>query len=244
MAVQGDEKAARLRTMPFLAVLGEEDLDGVLRLATERVYRRSQTIFTEGDSVEAVFFIVSGLVKVFTVTEDGREQLLHLLGPGEFFPHVGFLEGGRYPANAVAMEESRLSLLRRADLVQLLRGNGDLALRMMSAMIRRIAELHQRVKDLSHRDVRERVVRMLLHLAKEHGRPEPDGVHLRITLTHQDLAGMVGAARESVTRILAELRQEGLVAVDEGGLVLKDKMCDCWSISTGGRCPFTAGSRG
>lgn len=218
------DKAARLRVIPFLAELDQEDLARVLPLFNERLYQRYQTVFSEGDAIEAVYFLVSGLVKVFTVTGDGHEQLLTLLRPGDFFPHIGFLEGGCYPATAQAMEDSRLGLLRRQDLVELLRHNGDLALRIMATLTHRIADLQQRVKDLSHHDLRSRVIRTLLRLAEKHGRPDPSGINLGVALTHQDLAGLVGAARESVTRVLTELRQEGLLAVEEGCLVLVDKV--------------------
>lgn len=213
-----------LRAIPLFEGLDAAELAAVAALVSERSRARNAVVFHEGDPVENIFFIVSGLVKVFTLTDDGREQTINLLRPGEFFPHVGFLEGGRAPATAVALEESRLAAIRRTDLLDLVARDGRIAAGMLKAMGRRITALQHRVKDLAHRDLHARVALTLLRLAEEHGTPCPTGATaLGLHLTHQELANLIGAARESVSRALADLRREGALFADPQGHMVIDR---------------------
>lgn len=212
------EQAARI---PLFAGLAPAELAAVASLLAERSYPRQAVIFHEGDPVEAVYFLQEGLVKVSTVTDDGREQTLSLLRPGDFFPHVGFLEGGSYPATAVALTDSRLARLGRAELMRLLEENGRLAVRMLQDLARRLTNLQRRLRHLAHRNLHARLSLALLHLAEEHGAPLPDGaVLLTLPITHQELANLIGAARESVSRALGDLRQAGAVASDPQGRLI------------------------
>lgn len=206
-----------LRTIPLFAGLGEEQRARLAALAVRRSLPRGTVIFREGDPVEAVYFLESGLVKVYSLTAEGEEQIINILRPGDFFPHLGFLEGGSYPATAEAISPARLVTVRRAALLDLVRRDGDFAVAMLAAMGRRIAVLQHRVRDLSHRDLRGRLARVLLRLADEHGVATPAGTRLDLPLSHRELANLVGAARESVSRALAEFRREGLVAGDASG---------------------------
>lgn len=217
-------KPESLRAIPLFEGLDAAELAAVAALVGERRCERNAVIFHEGDPVETIFFIVSGLVKVFTLTDDGREQTINLLRPGEFFPHVGFLEGGRTPATAVALEESRLAAIRRTELLDLVARDGRIAVAMLKAMGRRITALQRRVKDLAHRDLPARVALTLLRLAEEHGTPRPTGATaLGLHLTHQELANLIGAARESVSRALGDLRREGALFVDPQGHMVIDR---------------------
>lgn len=221
-------RAERVRQLSLFADLNDEELAPVLAAMHERTLPRGHVIFHEGTPVEAVYFLDAGRVKVSSLTDDGREQILSILRPGEFFPHVGFLDAGPYPGTAVTMEESQVVVLRRSDLLSLLRQNGELALRMMGALAARVASMQQRVKDLTHRHLKERLAFALLRLAEEHGTPAPGavpapGVRLGVHLTHEELANMVGAARESVSRCLSEWKAQGLLNQDATGHLILDR---------------------
>ncbi len=212
-----------LKRITLFAGLGEDQISRLAPLVARRGVPKSGVIFREGDPVEAVYFLESGLVKVYSLTADGEEQIINILRPGDFFPHLGFLEGGTYPATAEALTDSRLMGIRRTDLLDLVRHDGDFAVAMLAAMGRRIAMLQQRVRDLSHRDLRGRLARALLRLADEHGVATPAGTRLDLPLSHRELANLVGAARESVSRTLAEFRREGLVTTDPGGRLVVNR---------------------
>lgn len=213
-----------LKKIPLFSSLDEKTLHCLAPLVSERRFGKNQVIFSEGDPVEAIYFMKTGLVKVFIITPDGKEQTINILQPGDFFPHMGFLEGGQYPATAQTLEETSLAIIRRNALMDLLRENCDLTLNILLATAERVSTLQKRYRDLLQRDLRARICRALLWLAESHGRQSPEGMKLSIHLTHQELANLVGAARESVSRTMSDFKKEGLIGInEEGALVIKDK---------------------
>ncbi len=213
-----------LREIPLLSAVDDKTLECLLPLVSDRKYEKNQVIFLEGDPVEAIYFLKSGLVKVFILTPDGKEQTINILQAGDFFPHMGYLEGGDYPATAQTLCDSRLAIIRRADLLSLLQRNCGLTLKILLATAERMTTLQKRYKDLLQRDLIARVGRALLWLAESHGVPSPEGIRLNIHLTHQELANLVGAARESVSRIMSDFKKDELIGINkEGALILKDK---------------------
>lgn len=213
-----------LKKVPLFASLDEKTLNCLVPLVSERKYPKNHVIFSEGDPVEAIYFLKTGLVKVFIITPDGKEQTINILQPGDFFPHMGFLEGGQYPATAQTLEDTSLAVIRRDALMDLLRKNCELTLNMLLATAERVSTLQKRYRDLLQRDLRARIGRALLWLAESHGKPSQEGIKLSIHLTHQELANLVGAARESVSRTMSDFKKEGLISInEEGALVIKDK---------------------
>lgn len=205
----------------------EEELAAIAGLMRPRHYRRGMYVFLEGEPVEAVYFVESGSVKAFTTDAEGREHILSILGPGDFFPHVGFLDGGPAPGTAQALEEAALWVVERREFYRLLTERPGLAVRMVAVLSGRIRRLQAQVRELATRSVHQRVAEALLRLADQHGTPHPlpgapRAVWLAIRLSHQELAGLVGTARETVSRSLSELRRAGLLATERGHLVLVD----------------------
>lgn len=217
-------RTALLRTIPVFGTLADEDLAHISSLTREKTYGRGEQIFTEGERIQAIYFILSGMVKVFTLTPDGREQTLNLLRPGDFFPLMGFAPGGRYPANAQALEDCRTLIIRQDDLLQALGENRELCLQVLAVMACQFTLLQQRLRDMSQRYLRARVGRALLWLAESHGEPTAEGIRLNLHLTHQDISNLVGAARESVSRAMGDLKRDGLIGIAaNGALVIRDK---------------------
>ncbi len=219
----GQGTRAVLQRLPLFAALGEEELARLAPAVRRRSLPRGHVVFREGEPVTAIHFLAAGRVKITALTADGREQTLTILQPGDFFPHLGFLGGGSYPATAAALDDCAVVTVERGALLELLRHNGDLALAMLLNMARRLDDLQQRVRELAERDLRVRVARALLHLLDRHGRSEPGRTRLDLRLTHQELASLTGTARESVSRTLATLRREGVLETDPGTLLVRDR---------------------
>lgn len=207
-----------LRKLPLFALFSEADLQRVAAILRERQVRRGQVIFNQGDSLDSVYLVLEGLVKVVMVTEDGLEQVMNILSVGDIFPHVGFLEGGVYPATAIALEDTHLGLLLRADLLALVRENGDLAVGLLEMLGATIRTLQERISDLALRGLQARLAAALWRLARRN-QANP-GEAVTIGLTHQELSSLVGASRESVSRAISSLRKAGLVETAPSGLRL------------------------
>lgn len=242
----GTDAVAYLKRFPLFADLEEKDLQQIAPLALERHYRGDMFVLVEGEPVDAVFFLRDGTVKATRSSPDGREQIISVLGVGDFFPHVGLLDGGPAPATVRTLSDVDLSVIRRADFVGLLRQNGDIALRVMAALEQRIRMLQNQVLDLGLKTVPARLASVLLELAMksaaagavagdqvrktgeklsekagdgQSGKPE-ERLILNVHLSQQELANMVGATRETVSRVLADFRRSGVIALEKDGSIV------------------------
>ncbi|MGE5589605.1 MAG: Crp/Fnr family transcriptional regulator [Bacillota bacterium] len=218
----GNPRAAleALRKVPLFALFSDQDLERVIPILHDRRVEKGRVIFNQGGELDTVYVIFSGRVKVVMVTEDGLEQVMNILSAGDIFPHVGLLEGGSYPATALALEDTHLAGLRRSDLLALVRHHGDLAVQLLMMLGETIRTLQDRIRDLSLRSLQGRLAATLWRLAKQ-GQAGP-GLPVTIGLTHQELSSLVGASRESVSRALSALRREGVVETGAGELRLPD----------------------
>lgn len=220
MSSQSEAALAALRNLPLFALFSDQDLERVVPILHERHIERGQVVFNQGDDLDAIYMIFAGRIKTQVVTEDGLEQVMNVLSTGDIFPHVGFLEGGHYPATAVALEDTHLGYLRQADVLALVRHNGDLAVQLLVILGDTIRTLQERIRDLALRSLQSRLAATLWRLAKQsEARP---GEPVTIGLTHQDLSSLVGASREGVSRAISILRREGLVETGPRGLRLPD----------------------
>lgn len=174
-------------------------LQRVLSVAQWRRYRRGDVLFHEGSPVTSVFLLNNGRVKIYTVTDDGREQLLHLLAAGAVFPRVGLFVAGEHPATAVMDQEGVVGTIQREAVLELARTDGEMAVALLGMMEGVVRYLQERIRTLALQDVKSRVLQLLMRTT-ETGRD----------LTHQEIAGFVGAARETVSRAIADLRRQGI----------------------------------
>lgn len=211
-----------LRDQPLFSELNEEELKHMVDITLYRSYPRKHYIFMEGDEREATFFILEGTVKIFKVDESGNEQVINLLQKGEMFPHVGFFDKTPYPATAEAIENTEIFVIRIDDFDRLLLEKPEITLKVMKIMGQKISMLQQRVQELISQDILHRVVRTLLRLAKESGQFNGSEVRINMPLTNQDFANMVGSTRETINRVLRQLKKEALLEADRHGILIYD----------------------
>lgn len=213
---------AYLRKIPLFSCLDDQQLAEVDRLIMERTYQRGRIIFVEGEPGEAVFFLKSGRIKISKQAEDGREQILHFIHPGEVFAEVVLFDGGPYPATAEAVEDSRIGLIRNSEMERITLDNPGIALGMLKIMARRLRMAQKQINELALMDTSRRMASTLLFLAAEQGVPCEGGVAIDMSLTNQDLANMIGTSRETANRILSDLRRQKAITVDKKQIVITD----------------------
>ena len=173
-------------------------------------------ICLEGEAAEALYFIASGVVKVFKTSADGKEQILTIARPGESFCDVPMFNGGLNPAGAQAMGPVLLYGMGKNDLDVILRSYPQVALNIIKVMAKRMRHLVSLVEDLSFRHVIGRVARILLEYAG-------DGTAPGTRLTQRDMAAMAGTAREVVSRSLKTLEEEGVITMERHRIVITNK---------------------
>ncbi len=210
----------QLKGIGFFAGLSEPDLEAIAQRMFEQSFRRGDTILMEDDPPEAIYFVASGAVKSFKTSIEGKEQILCLLRTGESFNDVPVLDGRPNLASAVAMTPVVLYGITKTDMEDLLRQNPALAVNVIRVLSKRVRHFVSMVEDLSFRDVTSRVARLILDYATDHGAPEE--AH-RPRLTQQEMAAMVGTAREVVGRSLRALEDGGAIRMDRHRIVVTNR---------------------
>lgn len=203
-----------LRQVPLFAALPDDELARVAALTKERHYQRGDLILLEGDQGGALHYVRSGVVKIYTTSAGGKEQVLRLATAGQTFNDVPALDGGPNPASAAAMEASVIYAIERAQLRRLILERpaiADGAVRSLAGMLRHLVAL---VEDLSFRTVTARAAKIILELDAQ------PAAHRR---TQQEIAAMVGTAREVLGRALKTLEASGAIALRRGQIVVLDR---------------------
>jgi CRP/FNR family cyclic AMP-dependent transcriptional regulator len=196
-----------LRTIPLFAVVDDEALEALADLLIERRIPKHQTIVEEGLPGDYMYVIRDGQVKVTKLSGDGREKILELLGPGDFFGEMSLLDNAERSASVKSLTETRILALSRNDFLKELRRNPDLSMAVIQELTRRVRQMDEQASSLSFQRVKERTRGLLVRLAKEEsGRA---GRLATPALTHQQIADMIGTSRETVTRVVKRLKEQG-----------------------------------
>jgi CRP/FNR family cyclic AMP-dependent transcriptional regulator len=204
---------ALLRRTRLFAELREDTLRALADRSVERSYPRHGRLFYQGDPGSGLYVLASGLVKVVVTSEDGEEMVLVTLGPGDAFGELSIVDGGPRSASAEALEPTVALVITREVLLDLAARDSGLTealLRTLGALLRRLTE---QASDLVFLDLPGRMAKLLAVLAAERGSETPEGIELDANLTQTDLAGMVGASRQSVNQILQGFARRGYLQV-------------------------------
>ena len=200
-----------LRRVPLFDALGNSEIEALAELAFARTFTKGQLIILVAETGDSLFIIRKGQVKVSLLHEDGREFILSLLGEGEFFGELALLDDRPRSANVVATEETELIILKRADFQELVNRVPGIAVTMLEELAGRLRRTDEQVGGLALRNVYSRVAKTILRLASDNGVETEEGVLIEHRPTHQQLANMSGTTRETVTRALKQLEDEGYI---------------------------------
>ena len=209
-----------LRRTRLFAELGDETLRALAEQSVERSFPRHSRLFHQGDPGTGLFVLVSGLVKVVVTSEDGEEMVLVTLGPGEALGELSIVDGGPRSASAEAMEPTAALVITRPVLLDLATRDRSLTEALLKALGGLLRRLTEQASDLVFLDLPGRVAKLLAGLAAERGSETPDGIELDANLTQSDLAGMVGASRQSVNQILQGFARRGYLQVQGRRIVI------------------------
>jgi len=184
---------------------------------------RKKSIYRPEDPSDSIYIIRSGRVKITRVTEDGKEIILGLLKNGDIFGEMAILENGPRGTFAEALDSTIYYQINVEDLYRIMRRKPTVIIRLARIIGRRRLEAENSMENLLHKGVRERLAGQLLKLSKDYGVKDSRGSMLRIKITHQDLANLIGSSRETVSLILGDLRREGVIDIEERKIIIKDE---------------------
>jgi CRP-like cAMP-binding protein len=209
---------------PLFGGLSREELARIGSIAQQKSYKRGQAIFWEGDPGIGFYMVADGKVKIYKTSAEGKEQILHIYGPGNPFGEVPVFSGSRFPANAQALEKSRLLFFPRQDFIQLISRHPSLALNMLAVLSMRLRQFTVQVENLSLKEVPARLASYLVYLSDEQ-----DGVAaVDLPISKGQLASLLGTIPETLSRIFNKMSQQQLISVEGGriGLLNRDALED------------------
>jgi CRP/FNR family cyclic AMP-dependent transcriptional regulator len=210
-----------LKNIDLFADLSDSAADTLLRCAKLHKYPKNSVIVTEGDTHSNFYIVASGHLKVFANGDDGRQIVFSWLEPGDYFGELALIDGAPRSASVMTLAPTTLQVISQHDFQQFLTGDYGAALAMMKAMARRIRILTGSVRDLALLDVYGRVANLLQQRAADDG-------HAELKLTHQEIADMVGASREMVSRIMRELAVGGYIEQTTGSIAVRKTLPRGW----------------
>ena len=222
MAEDGrDKRRDALLSSALFQAMKPEELDGILRMATDRRYRRGQTIFQKDDPGSSMMAVLNGRVRIGAMSLEGKEITLNMIDAGEVFGEIALLDGKPRSADATAFEDTQLLVIERRHFVPYLEGDKDLALRLLAVLCERLRRTSETLGDFVMFDLEARLGRTLIKLAGDYGRAAGPAVRIGIKLSQNDLSRLVASSRESVNKQMRAWEDEGLVVKDAGLLTIK-----------------------
>lgn len=204
--------------IPLFSGLGRGQLTQFVAIAVERGYAKNEWVFSEGDEGDGFYVILSGRVKVFKLSADGKEHILHLFGPGQVFGEVPVFAGEHFPANAQAVLPTRALFFPRAAFAGLLEKHPALALKLLADLSLKLRQFATQIESLSLKEIPARLATYLLVLSGEQGRDD----QVTLNISKGQLASLLGTIPETLSRIFAKLSAQGLIAVDGRTIRLLD----------------------
>ena len=211
---------AVLKAVPLFSSCPDEQLRMLAAVVTRKSVARSTTILASGDTTDSLYIVLSGRLKVLMSDSDGKEVILSILGPGEFFGEMGLIDDSPRSASVVAIEPCELLSITKRDFKKCLQENFEMSMAVMRGLVRRLREADRKIGSLALLDVYGRVARLLLDMADT-----VDGEKIVTKrLPKQDIAKMIGASREMVSRVMKDLQMGGYIEVRGSNIVLRDSI--------------------
>ncbi|MCR8993818.1 Crp/Fnr family transcriptional regulator [Brevibacillus halotolerans] len=209
-----------VRSIPLFNELLDEELQTIVDISQVRTYKARSFVFLQGDSLDRIFFIHSGKVKIQKTDKTGREQIVSVLQAGEMFPHAGFFKKGTFPANAEILELAELIVIPIVDFENVLLQYPRLCITLFKTLEEKIVDLQNRLEEKILHDTYEQIIMLLLRLCKSNGIQIQDKYKITTQFTNRELASMIGTSRETINRTINRLKRKKLIDIDENGFFI------------------------
>ena len=208
-----------ISAIPLFNGLPEDQLSAIRQIAVEKQFNKGQTIFSEGDETKGFFVVVDGRVKIYKVSSEGKEQILHIFEPGQSFGEVTVFTGQQLPANAQTLSKTRILLFPRSAFVDLITANPYLALNLLAIMSKKLRQFAAQIENLSLKEIPARLASYLIYLAEEQGTEDA----VKLNVSKGQLASLLGTIPETLSRIFAKLSGQNLIRVEGPRISLLDR---------------------
>ena len=212
-----------LRRCPLFSGLKEEDLKRIRAIALPKQVHKRAILFSEGDEAKGFFVVLSGKVKLFKVSPEGKEQILHVVSAPDAFAEAALFLEGKYPAFAEALSDTQLLFFPRREFIQLIENNPQLSINMivsLSLFLKRFASL---IEELSLREVSSRIAKYVIDLSTRGGKDGKSLQEVELDLSKTQLALKLGTISETLSRTLAKMKAKGMIDVQKSKILILNR---------------------
>lgn len=212
-----------LEEVPFFSTLSEAALTEIAKAARQNEFAKGQMIFFENDTCDGFYIVESGSVKIYKMSQGGREHILHTFKAGETFAEVPTFDDGLCPANAQAVENTSLLLIRKNDFEKITRAYPEVAFSLLHHFAHWLRRFTIRLEELSLKDVGSRLAGYIARVADEYGEQTPEGIALHLKESQQEIASQIGTVREIVSRNFRKFQDMNLIRLNGRNLLILDR---------------------
>lgn len=220
-ADHGKERAQGLLALvPLFEPLDEAQVAALLERGQIRRADRREEIVRTGEKGDRLFLILDGRAEVLRESSDGAQAIIDLLGPGEVFGEIALLSGVPRTATVTAIDRCELLVLEGADVIRLLEGNPEVCIRFLRVLAERLHHSTEVIVDTIFLRLAARLAKRILALARQYGRPGPEGIRIDLRISQRELGAMVGTSRESINKQIRSWTREGILTLDRGQITV------------------------
>ena len=202
-----------LREIPMFSELSEAQLKEITSESTRVAFKKHQMLFMEGEQYRGFYILIEGSIKVFKVSKDGRETIIHLVRPMQAFADIPLFEGTAYPVSAEALEDSELLFFNASRFIGLLERNPKISFQMLAGFAKRMKSLTQKIEELSSKEVTSRLAKYLIQEVKAGGTAKLPEPFIKLTVSRNTIAGYIGTITETLSRSLKKLQDDEVIRV-------------------------------
>jgi len=214
---------AALKRCPLFSGLEDREITELEAISASKRYPKGALIFSEDQEAKGFFVVISGRVKIYKLSPDGKEQILHIISPGQTFAEAALFDGSTYPAFAESLAETRVLYFPKESFVNLIRKNPQMSLNMIASLSHWLRKFVSLVEELSLKDVSARLSKYLMDLSAQSGRSSQRGIEFELDIRKSQLASQLGTISETLSRALRRLRDRGIIKVEGKKITILQK---------------------
>lgn len=200
-----------INNIPLLSNLSEEESQKIAAGVATVSYKKGAYLFKAGAKANKLFILCSGKIKLFKTNSEGKEQIIYIMSDGDFFGAFNLLKEDEFDMDAMALEDSQVSLLAKTEFDKIILTNPEITLKVFEKAYERITKAEALVERLSINNLDTKVAGLLVHLAREFGVETKEGILLKLTISREEMGSYAGIARETMSRKLTQFQEQGLI---------------------------------
>jgi CRP-like cAMP-binding protein len=212
-----------LKKSPLFSGLDDREMSEIETISASKRYPKGTLIFSEDEEAKGFFVVISGRVKIYKLSPEGKEQILHIISPGQTFAEAALFDGCTYPAFAESLAETRVLYFPRKSFVNLIRKNPQMSLNMIASLSHWLRKFVSLVEELSLKDVSARLSQYLMDLSAQSGRSSERGIEFKLDISKSQLASQLGTVSETLSRALRKLRDGKIIEVEGKKITILQK---------------------